>query len=61
MATVIYKTYVITREYRLGRDAFRAESTRHENVTFGTTFENLIDWIDFLWDGKEPEGYFNKY
>jgi hypothetical protein len=59
---IIYKGYVIIRKRADGwHDAFRAESTNQERVAFSCDYESMIDWIDFLWDGKEPEGYFNRF
>jgi hypothetical protein len=60
--TVQYKGFEITRERKDGNyDALRAESNDMEYAFYGTSFEDVINWIDHKWDGKEPEMYFAKY
>lgn len=57
-----YKGFKIIRKDVDGRPwAIIAESSSIEKVTFSTCYEGMIELIDFLFDGKEPEGYFQKY
>lgn len=59
---IMYKTYVITQECADGYYfSWRAESNDREDVTYAPSYADLIEWIDFKWDGKDPEGYFQKY
>lgn len=61
--TVQYKGYEIIRRYKDGfpdslEGCYYGDG---ESSIYASSFENIIEWIDFLYDGREPEGYFNQY
>lgn len=61
--TVQYKGYEIIRQYRDGQpDSLVACFYGNgERALYASSYQNIIEWIDFIYDGKEPEGYFNQY
>lgn len=57
-----YKGFSISRRYPDGwQDSLVASKNGGEHATFASSFEGLLIWIDLLMDGKETEGYFQKY
>lgn len=59
---IFYKGFIITRNRRDGYyDALTAEHSGFEYAFNASDYEDCIDWIDHKLDGREPEGYFQKY
>lgn len=61
--TVQYKGYEITRQYGDGQPDSLVGIPYGEgcDAVYASSYQGIIDWIDFVYDGRDKEGYFNQY